>query len=113
MTEREQPGTGDPGASPDVKHWAAADLSRIVPGGTLQQPTVAAPTDYQAMTRGTPGPEAGGAAVVTPLPKPRPYKAKPVSSGLQLGPVGRVIVGAALAATLVFMVYTAWHNIFP
>ncbi len=107
MTERDQPG------DPDVKHWAAADLSRIVPGGSLQEPTVAPPTDYQAMSKGMPGPEAGGAAVVTPLPKPRPYKPKPVTSGLQLGPVGRVIVGAAIAATLVFMVWTAWHNILP
>jgi hypothetical protein len=60
-----------------------------------------------------PGRGAGGAAVAPPLPKPRPYKAKPVTSGLQLGPIGRVIVGAAIAATLVFMVWTAWHNILP
>jgi hypothetical protein len=103
----------DADRDPDVRHWAAADLSRILPGGSLQEPTVAPPTDYRATTQGLPGPEAGGAAVMTPLPRPRASRATPATSGLQLGPVGRVIVGAAMAATLVFMVWTAWHNIVP
>ena len=34
-------------------------------------------------------------------------------SGLRVGPVGRVIVGAAMAVTVGFMLWTAWHNVFP
>jgi hypothetical protein len=104
MTERE--------TNPDAGRWAASDLSRVLPTGSLQQPDVTPPTPYAELNN-LPGPQAGGPAVVTPLPRPKPYRPKPVSSGLQVGPVGRVIVGAAMVVTLGFMLYTAWHNIFP
>ena len=104
MTEREP--------NPDAGRWAAADLSRVLPTGSLQQPDVTPPTPYEELNN-LPGPQAGGPAVFTPLPRPQPYKPKPVASGLQVGPIGRVIVGAAMLVTLGFMLYTAWHNIFP
>jgi len=99
----------DRGDSP-ARGWAAADLSRIVPDGTLQQPTEAVPTQYDK-TGGDLERTVGGPAVMTPLPRPRAVPKKAATSGLQLGVVARSVVGLAIAVTFGFMLYTAWHNI--
>ncbi len=97
-------------AGTPVRGWAASDLARLVPDGTLMQPTEAVPTQYD-QTGGDLQRVVGGPAVMTPLPKPRPVANKTATSGLQLGAVARSIVGVALAVALGFMVYTAWRNI--
>jgi len=90
--------------------WAAADLSRLVPDGTLAQPTQTPPTQYDK-TGSDVDRVVGGPAVMTPLPRPKPVPRKPPTSGLQLGIVARSIVGIALAVAVGFMLYTAWKNI--
>lgn len=99
----------DRGDSP-ARGWAASDLSRILPNGTLQQPTEAVPTQYDT-TGGDLDRVVGGPAVMTPLPRPRAVPKKAATSGLQLGIVGRSFVGIAMAVAFGFMLYTAWHNI--
>ena len=93
-----------------TRGWAASDLTRLVPDGSLQQPTEAVPTQYDR-TGGDLDRVVGGPAVVTPLPRPKPVPKKPATSGLQLGVVARTIVGIALAAAVGFMLYSAWRNI--
>jgi hypothetical protein len=93
-----------------TRGWAASDLSRLVPDGTLQQPTEALPTQYDR-TGGDLDRVVGGPAVMTPLPKPKPVPKKTATSGLQLGIVARTLVGIAMAAALGFMIYSAWRNI--
>jgi hypothetical protein len=100
--------TDDAGAP--ARGWAASDLSRLVPDGTLAQPTEAVPTQYD-LTGGDLQRVVGGPAVMTPLPKAKPVARKTATSGLQLGVVARSLVGLALTVTLGFMVYTAWRNI--
>lgn len=93
-----------------TRGWAASDLTRLVPDGTLQQPTEALPTQYDR-TGGDLDRVVGGPAVMTPLPRPKPVPKKTATSGLQLGIVARTVVALAMAAALGFMVYTAWLNI--
>ena len=100
----------DDGVPSPARGWAASDLSRLVPDGTLAQPTQVPPTQYDK-TGSDIDRVVGGPAVMTPLPRPKPVPKKPATSGLQLGIVARAIVGIALAVALGFMVYTAWRNI--
>ena len=93
-----------------ARGWAASDLSRLVPDGTLQQPTEAMPTQYDR-TGGDLDRVVGGPAVMTPLPQPKPVPRRTATSGLQLGVVARVLVGVALTVTVLFMIYGAWKNI--
>lgn len=99
--------TDDSGAP--VRGWAASDLSRLVPDGTLAQPTEAVPTQYDR-TGGDLQRLVGGPAVVTPLPKPKPVANRTATSGLHLGAVARSVVGVTLAVALGFILYTAWRN---
>jgi hypothetical protein len=100
----------DDGVPSPARGWAASDLSRLVPDGTLAQPTQVPPTQYDK-TGSDIDRVVGGPAVMTPLPRPKPVPKKAATSGLQLGVIARSIVGIALAVAVGFMVYTAWRNI--
>ncbi|HET7901406.1 MAG TPA: hypothetical protein VFL59_09475 [Candidatus Nanopelagicales bacterium] len=83
---------------------SASDLSRVLSTGTgAPAGPVPAPDPVPTVPELPPG------LVVASPPAPRPHP-KPLG-GLRLSLPARVLVGAALAAALGFMVWNAWQNL--
>jgi hypothetical protein len=92
-----------------ARGYAAADLSRLLPTGSLEQPVQAPPTAYDETSY--PTSQVGGPAVVTPLPRPKPVVSRPGGGLPPLSLPARIVVGAAMAVALGWMVWNAWLNI--
>ena len=83
---------------------AASDLARVLPTGTAR------PIGSVPAPEPVPEPNdlpAGMVVASPPAPRPNP---KPLN-GIRLSLPARIVVGIAIGATLVFMVWNAWQNL--